>query len=189
VHVHRPPPHAAAVAANGDYAAMRAASLPFNRNRAWEQATIFSSLALRGVAGSGTPFLAAGQAVGADAASRSAVLHVLGTGSAVAGADSTGETTRHSPDRLDPLAYADAMHTQTVPQAWLNSYPPEIATRLHDHRGGALHATYEAGDWMISFSGCGVLLPRHECEVLFAAYAEEAGRALQVWKARQTTTG
>jgi hypothetical protein len=169
---------------------MRAASLPFNRNRAWEQATIFSSLALRGVAGSGTPFLAADQAVGVDAASRSAVLRVLGIGSAAAaGADGTGEATLNGADLLDPLAYADAMHTQTVPQAWLNSYPPEIATRLHDHRGGAMHATYEAGDWMVSFSGCGVLLPRGECEALFSAYAAEAARALQVWKAKQAATG
>ena len=57
-----------------------------------------------------------------------------------------------------------------VDQKMINAYPTEIAQRsdfMH-------HATYEAGDWIISFNGCGTLLGGELCEQLWKQYFDES---------------
>lgn len=84
-------------------------------------------------------------------------------------------TTANSSDDDITSVYADVAHTQFVPQAWINAYPPELAAKLLDHHNLPLHAQFEHGDWIISFSGCKPLLQVHEtCEALYARYASTA---------------
>lgn len=93
------------------------------------------------------------------------------------------------------LSASDAARTQVVPQRWLNSYPPTLAARLHDDTGAPMHGAYGAGaggDWLVSFSGCAVLLPSGSCEKLYAEYAELAKKAHDDWQraiAAGTETG
>lgn len=59
------------------------------------------------------------------------------------------------------------------------SYPPELARMLKvaegPHTGQALHAVYKAGHFIISFSGCNVLVGnRTACNQAFEAYADAA---------------
>jgi hypothetical protein len=82
---------------------------------------------------------------------------------------------------IDPAAYADTVHTQLLPQRWLNSYPPILARRLHDHHGRAMHAEHVDGeDWLVSFSGCAVLLDAGTCEALYRDYAAAASARFDV---------
>jgi hypothetical protein len=37
-----------------------------------------------------------------------------------------------------------------------------------------LHAAYAPGDWVVSFSGCGVLMGAPACEAMYGYYAELA---------------
>lgn len=65
-----------------------------------------------------------------------------------------------------------------VPQVWVNSYPPSIAQQLSPVMAhNPPHASYEEGDWVVSFSGCKSLLGGQEaCN---AAFREYAGSMLQ----------
>jgi len=157
-----------AIAAQADADAARVSALPFNRNRAWEQATLFAELALGGVAARALPPAAAllPERLGGLPQPLPQALRQDGEEDDGAG-----------PGGPDPAAFVDASRVQLVPQAWLNSYPPLLASKLHDHRGGPMHAPYAPGDWIVSFSGCGVLLGAAPCEALFAAYASGATAA------------
>jgi hypothetical protein len=78
---------------------------------------------------------------------------------------------KHSSDR-PLLAYEDLLHTQFVPQAWINSYPEAIAGVLRDHKGVPIHASYDQGDWLVSFSGCKGYFGMRSCEDLYNAFAK-----------------
>jgi hypothetical protein len=130
------------VVADEAVAAMKASRRAADKNRAWEQASIFSELAETGVSVMEEP--------GFTAAT---------TGSVI---------------QLDPMTYADVVRVQSIPQAWFNGYPLDIAKQLYDHERRPMHMAYEPGDWVISFSGCGVLLGSDACEALFLKYAAMA---------------
>lgn len=154
-HAQRPPPVEPVAAVEAGSAAvrlMRDAPLPFATNRAWEQASIFALLALAQDLSSGRPGAPPGEG---------------------------GSTT----PRL--TAYRDAARVQVVPQAWLNAYPAELAGQMWDHHQRPMHAVYrhaepapapgppgsadaDAGDYILSFSGCGVLLGKERCEDLYS---------------------
>ena len=68
------------------------------------------------------------------------------------------------------IAYEDLLHTQFVPQAWINSYPEAIAGVLRDHKGSPMHASYQKSDWLVSFSGCKGYFGEQPCEDLYAAF-------------------
>lgn len=68
------------------------------------------------------------------------------------------------------IAYEDLLHTQFVPQAWVNSYPEAIAGVLRDHKGSPMHASYQKSDWLVSFSGCKGYFGEQPCENLYAAF-------------------
>ena len=78
--------------------------------------------------------------------------------------------------RINLEALVSSLHTQVVPQPWLNSYPDELAAKLRDDAGRPLHAAYRDGDTFISFSGCGVLLGAARCEDLFSVWAARANQ-------------
>ena len=92
------------------------------------------------------------------------------------------------------LPWMDTLHTQFVPQAWLNAYPLPIARQLLEVGPSVpgqaqpsvtpLHAAYRPGDWCISFSGCTAYFKQADCEQLFSEGAEEAHRALLAHAAR-----
>jgi len=70
------------------------------------------------------------------------------------------------------LAYEDLLHTQFVPQAWINSYPDAIAGVLRDHKSIPMHASYQPYDWLVSFSGCKGYFGEQTCEDLYNAFAK-----------------
>lgn len=160
--------------------------LPFNRNRAWEQATIFSSLATSGVGQRGMTFTPAPTLE--EVANKSSLLLSLSSPNSLAApavdtakrlfsesssasrSSSRGSVVSAPGSVIDLSAYDDVARSQFVPQAWLNSYPEQIANKLFDHKGRGMHASYEDGDWIISFSGCGVLLSKPQCEELYYNY-------------------
>ena len=84
----------------------------------------------------------------------------------------------HGQSRIAPaslaLRYEDLVHTQFVPQRWLNSYPERIAGALRDHRQRPMHAAFERGDWIASFSGCTGFFGTEACDALYLAFAKEA---------------
>ena len=150
-------------------AALLRAALPFDRNRAWEQATLFAALALSGSATAAAPFRDEAAAAAAACAPSTATCEPPAAASRATSSSST----------IDPAAYADTIHTQLLPQRWLNSYPPALARRLHDHHGKAMHAEHADGeDWLVSFSGCAVLLDAATCEALYRDYAAVASARL-----------
>lgn len=59
---------------------------------------------------------------------------------------------------LGPDAPSIAQQTAFFPQAWLNPYPSQLTSGLLLGDNSRAHATYEEGDWLVSFSGCRVLL-------------------------------
>jgi hypothetical protein len=152
--------------------------------RLWEQAALLHEMAGRGVL---LPAHAAG------------LTDVHTNGAGVAGAEpGSGNVTASAPcfvmgDSLLPMteaaqpsapaatsgAYTAASRSQFVPQAWLNSYPPALAGKLAGPGGAPLHAAYSPGDWVVSFSGCGVLLGEPTCERLYSEYAAAAAAGLQ----------
>jgi len=70
------------------------------------------------------------------------------------------------------IAYEDLLHTQFVPQAWINSYPEAIAGVLRDHKGAAMHASHQSDDWLVSFSGCKGYFGVEPCEDLYSAFGK-----------------
>jgi hypothetical protein len=85
---------------------------------------------------------------------------------------------------VDLSPWADALHAQFVPQAWVNSYPLPIARQLLDAVPGdgdmllaPLHAPFSQGDWVVSFSGCSAYFSQAYCNDLFAEHAELAEKA------------
>jgi len=72
------------------------------------------------------------------------------------------------------IAYEDLLHTQFVPQAWINSYPEAIAGVLRDHKDSPMHSSYQKSDWLVSFSGCKGYFGEQPCEDLYAAFGMEA---------------
>ena len=68
-------------------------------------------------------------------------------------------------------------HVQYVPQWWMNSYPKEVGSQLRDPRNTsvALHAVYEEGHFVVSFSGCGIVVgSAARCVELMEQYAAAA---------------
>jgi len=70
------------------------------------------------------------------------------------------------------LSYEDLLHTQFVPQAWINSYPEAIAGVLRDHKSIPMHASFQPNDWLVSFSGCRGYFGERSCEDLYHAFAK-----------------
>jgi len=70
------------------------------------------------------------------------------------------------------IAYEDVLHTQFVPQAWINSYPEAISGVLRDHKGVPMHASYQTDDWLVSFSGCKGYFGELPCEDMYNAFAK-----------------
>ena len=87
--------------------------------------------------------------------------------------DASHGQSRGAPASL-ALRYEDLVHTQFVPQRWLNSYPERIAGALRDHRQRPMHAAFERGDWIASFSGCTGFFGTEACDALYLAFAKEA---------------
>ena len=169
------PRSAAAHASAGDddwqaiEAALLHAAVPFERNRAWEQGSLFALLALPGTAAAPARFLEAGSA--AKTATAPIDGDRVGYLDACGAADAAVPTAPQLTPAAATAAFSDARHVQAVPQRWINAYPPALAAQLRDGRGRALHAAYATGDWLVSFSGCGVLLGASACEALYAEYA------------------
>jgi hypothetical protein len=80
----------------------------------------------------------------------------------------------HSPKQPSLLASEDLLHSQFVPQSWFNSYPEAIAGVLRDHNGIPMHASFQLGDWMVSFSGCKGYFGAQPCEDLYLAFGKAA---------------
>ena len=166
----------AAAAGQQAAAAMRASRPPFETNRAWEQASIFHVLALAGGPGTSS---SSSPSADIDNAAADGTSQSNDSGSGRISLEDLLRNAVHGRGSLLPSAYADASHVQAVPQAWINSYPQQLAGQLHDHKGRPLHAPYAPGDWMVSFSGCGTLMGPEQCESLFEAYARQAAEAAE----------
>jgi hypothetical protein len=185
------PPAAGAAAA----AAMRGAPLPMATNRAWEQASLFHLLALGGLpattpgcgsGGDGASSSCCASARPAGATSASEPLPSLGGAHVAAPLAGALHGAACGAGALRPRAYADAARGQFVPQGWLNAYPPQLAGQIHDHHRRPMHAAWAPGDWVVSFSGCGMLLGSggdgdggDACEQLYAHYAALAQQPQQ----------
>jgi len=78
---------------------------------------------------------------------------------------------KHS-SRCTLIAYEDVLHTQFVPQEWINSYPEAISGVLRDHKGAPMHASYQPDDWLVSFSGCKGYFGELPCEDMYAAFGK-----------------
>ena len=154
-------------------------------SRMWEQGTALANFATRGAALGGPRV--DGRAGVRVVEARGGVFGERGAGVGAGGG------VHSSNPRIDERGgcsessapWADALHTQIVPQAWLNSYPLPIARQLLDvvPRGdggagatgdaalGPLHAAYTPGDLAISFSGCTAYFTQAACEDLWGAAA------------------
>jgi hypothetical protein len=80
----------------------------------------------------------------------------------------------HSNKERSLHAYEDLFHSQFIPQSWFNSYPEAIAGVLRDHNGLPMHASFQMGDWMVSFSGCKGYFGVQPCEDLYLAFGKAA---------------
>eukprot|EP00500_Bicosoecida_sp_ms1_P000774 CAMPEP_0203809300 /NCGR_PEP_ID=MMETSP0115-20131106/2192_1 /ASSEMBLY_ACC=CAM_ASM_000227 /TAXON_ID=33651 /ORGANISM="Bicosoecid sp, Strain ms1" /LENGTH=1066 /DNA_ID=CAMNT_0050718025 /DNA_START=94 /DNA_END=3294 /DNA_ORIENTATION=+ len=74
------------------------------------------------------------------------------------------------------VTYSPAMgpHVRLLPQRWINAYPADLAAGLHDSNQNPVHAAYAPGDFIVSFSGCKVVLGAGACEKYFEEYWEAA---------------
>lgn len=176
------PPADPAVAGAAATAAMRAAPLPMATNRAWEQASLFHLLALGGLpatapgCGGGDGDSSSGCCVATAPVDAAASEPLPSLGGAHVSAPLAGALRGAvcGAGALRPAAFADVARTQFVPQAWLNAYPPQLAGQIYDHHARPMHAAWAPGDWVVSFSGCGMLLAKGDadaCERLYAQYA------------------
>ena len=157
------------------------------RSRMWEQGMALEHLALRGSAVRGGANGSAVEALACEAG-------FFSSEGSSGGGNSSGSGAECAPSAA-LLPWMDTMHTQFVPQAWLNAYPLPIARQLLEvgvalpgQQGvppvTPLHAPYAPGDWCISFSGCTAYFQQADCERLFREGAESAQRAFAEYSAR-----
>ena len=152
----------------------------------WEQGTALAHFSQRGAMVRGRPLVSLGGMFsdGGDASSTTTTTAATAASAARIWPGCNASTTLPS-----LLPWQDTLHTQFVPQAWLNSYPLPIAKMLIDVGtieslpGGeskyhTLHAPYTPGDWCISFSGCTAYFTQATCEALFQEGAEVARKAM-----------
>lgn len=73
---------------------------------------------------------------------------------------------------LGPHAERFSRASLMLPQEAINGYPPEMATNAFDRRGRVLHAIWQPGDLIISFSGCRILSDtgQNRCNELFRTF-------------------
>jgi hypothetical protein len=138
------PPSTASASAS---AVLNRTGFPFIDTRMWEQGGALFEFAFegqtawrRGAEGSGSG--------GVSSDPTGTVTGLLGRGGVCSSAATPAQSPPHdatppTPSSCglpSPSAYSDALHSQFVPQEWLNAYPPAIARAIVDHRGHPLHA-------------------------------------------------
>ena len=162
-------------------------------SRMWEQGTALEHFCMRGAIVEAAAAAAGGYGNGSRVEALVCEEGIFASGeeppaAPAAAASEAGRVCDEGSAGAQLSPWMDSLHTQFVPQAWLNSYPYLIARQLQEVGpfvpGRAepvltpLHAPYQPGDWCISFSGCTAYYTQDTCEGLFRDGAELAHKAI-----------
>eukprot|EP01138_Halocafeteria_seosinensis_P006524 gb/GECG01006669.1/.p1 GENE.gb/GECG01006669.1/~~gb/GECG01006669.1/.p1 ORF type:complete len:510 (+),score=23.29 gb/GECG01006669.1/:1-1530(+) len=79
---------------------------------------------------------------------------------------------------MGPYGVDIRTHTVFVPQVAINSYTLLLAKMFRDGHNNPYHSSYQHGDFILSFSGCRVLVSQEWCNEAFAKYFKQSRESL-----------